>query len=401
MNSLLVSEVFPPKTGGSGRWFWEVYRRLPRQRFLIAAGIDPRQEAFDRTHDRRVLRVPLAFPTWGLASARGFRHYLRTCRTLGALTDVEAVSRLHCGKCLPEGLLALGIKHWKGLPYAVYVHGEELSVAGTSRELRWLTYRVLRGAARVIANSRNTERLLRDAWCVPPTRLRLLYPGVDTEFFAPAPPDAGARERLGWGGRPVVLTVGRLQQRKGQDCMIRALAIIRHRIPDVLYAVVGDGEERGALEALVKQERLDGHVQFLGEVDDAFLRQCYQQCDLFVLPNRQVREDFEGFGMVLLEAQACGKPVIAGDSGGTAETMSIPETGQVVSCDEPGRLASLVAELLRDAERRAQMGRAARRWTVERFDWAALACRAERLFASPWPPDERATPAVREEAAWR
>jgi phosphatidylinositol alpha-1,6-mannosyltransferase len=391
MKSLLVSEVFPPKTGGSGRWFWEVYRRLPRERFLIAAGTDPRQEAFDQTHDRRVLRVPLSFPTWGLASGAGVRHYARACCTLGALADAERVSRLHAGKCLPEGLLALGIRHWKGLPYAVYVHGEELSVARTSRELRWLTCRVLHGAARVIANSRNTERLLRDAWRVPPTRLRLLHPGVDTEFFAPAERDAAARERLGWGERRVVLTVGRLQQRKGQDCMTRALAVVRKQIPDVLYAVVGDGEERAALEALVRQERLDDHVQFFGAVDDRVLAQCYQQCDLFALPNRRVGEDFEGFGMVLLEAQACGKPVIAGDSGGTAETMAAPETGLVVPCEEPGQLAAVVTELLGDGPRRERMGRAARAWAVERFDWAALTRQADRLFASPWPRDEAAS----------
>jgi phosphatidylinositol alpha-1,6-mannosyltransferase len=400
MKSLLVTEVFPPKTGGSGRWFWEVYRRLPREQFLIAAGTDPRQEAFEPTHDLRLLRVPLTFPTWGLASGGGLRHYGRTCRLLGALANAEGVGRLHCGKCLPEGLLALGIKHWKGLPYAVYVHGEELSVARSSRELRWLTYRVLHGAARVIANSRNTERLLRDAWRVSPARLRLLYPGVDTEFFAPAARDADIRERLGWGRRPVVLTVGRLQRRKGQDCMIRALTHIRNQVPDVLYAVVGDGGERATLEALVNQERLGEHVQFLGEADDRVLAQCYQQCDLFVLPNRQVGQDFEGFGMVLLEAQACGKPVIAGDSGGTAETMSIPETGYVVPCEEPARLAALVTELLADAPRRERMGRAARAWAVEQFDWAALTRQAERLFASPWPRGEKVRP-VREEAACR
>jgi phosphatidylinositol alpha-1,6-mannosyltransferase len=104
--------------------------------------------------------------------------------------------------------------------------------------------------------------------------------------------------------------------------------------------------------------------------------------------------------MVLLEAQACGKPVIAGDSGGTAETMSIPETGYVVPCEEPTRLAALVTELLADAPLREQMGRAARKWVVEQFDWAALTRQAERLFASPWTRGQKARP-LREEAACR
>ena len=89
-------------------------------------------------------------------------------------------------------------------------------------------------------------------------------------------------------------------------------------MPDILYAIIGAGEELEELERLVEREGLARHVAFLGECNDRDLIAAYQQCDLFVLPNRQVGRDIEGFGMVLLEAQACGKPVIAGASGGTA-----------------------------------------------------------------------------------
>jgi phosphatidylinositol alpha-1,6-mannosyltransferase len=148
----------------------------------------------------------------------------------------------------------------------------------------------------------------------------------------------------------------------------------------VLYAIVGDGEEREPLEALVAGEGLGEHVQFLGEVGDEELIRCYQQCDLFALPNRQVGRDIEGFGMVLLEAQACGKPVIAGDSGGTAETMDIPATGRVVDCESPDDLAAAVTEMLSDPDRLRAMGEAARAWVRERFDWDALSRQAEDLF---------------------
>ena len=137
----------------------------------------------------------------------------------------------------------------------------------------------------------------------------------------PAARDEDVRRSLGWEGRRVVLTVGRLQKRKGHDMMIRSLPQVRQEVSDVLYAVAGDGEERAALARAVTDLGLGGQVQFLGEVDENTLLRCYQQCDLFALPNRQVGSDIEGFGMVLLEAQACGKPVLAGDSGGTAETL--------------------------------------------------------------------------------
>ena len=90
---------------------------------------------------------------------------------------------------------------------------------------------------------------------------------------------------------------------------------------------------------------LGDKVQFLDEIDDSELIQCYQQCDVFILPNRSDGNDIEGFGMVLVEAQAAGKAVIAGDSGGTAETMKLGETGLVVDCTQPARIAEAIINL--------------------------------------------------------
>ena len=223
---------------------------------------------------------------------------------------------------------------------------------------------MLGNARFLIANSQNTGRVLREEWQVPAERIRILHPGVDTGYFTPAGPNRDVRARLDWSDRSVVLTVGRLQRRKGQDMMIRALPAIRRAVPNVLYAILGDGEERTRLQTLAKSEGVTDCVQFVGEVNDAILLDCYRHCDLFALPNRQDGKDIEGFGMVLLEAQSCGKPVIAGTSGGTAETMDIPHTGSVVNCDGPERLAGLVAELLADRPRLERMGQAARPWVV-------------------------------------
>jgi phosphatidylinositol alpha-1,6-mannosyltransferase len=288
---------------------------------------------------------------------------------------------IHCGRCIPEGVMALGLKWWLGLPYLCYVHGEDVSTATTSREHAFLVRRVLRAAGLLIANSRSTEQLLCAEWNVPPERVRVLHPGVDVQRFVPAERNAEIRNRLGWGNRPVILTVGRLQKRKGHDQLIRALPSIRKGQPKVLYAIAGDGEERPALQSLAVELGITGHVQFLGEIKDELLIQCYQQCDLFVLPNRQVGKDLEGFGMVLLEAQACGKPVVAGASGGTAETMDVGYTGRLVCCDGADELASAITDLLSDPGRLTRMGKAARSWVAERFDWEPLSCQAAQLFA--------------------
>jgi phosphatidyl-myo-inositol dimannoside synthase len=377
---LLISEVFPPQMGGSGRWLWELYRRLPMD-VDIAAGECAGADVFDRSHDARITRMPLVFSTWSLGHPRGAVQYLKTARAVRRLFRGARPDAIHCGKCLPDGLVGLAARLGTAIPVWTYVHGEELRLAATSRELRALTKHVLGASARVIANSQHTSRLVAADWNVPRERITVLHPGVDASKFTPAAPDAAVRARLGWTGRRVVLTVGALQKRKGQDMMIRALPAIREHVPDVLYAIAGEGWELAYLQDLVREMNVGDLVQFRKVVSEEELIQCYQQCDLFALPNRQVGWDFEGFGIVLLEAQACGRAVIAGRSGGTGEAMAVGRSGELVDCDAPEDLARTVVALLGDPGRRAEMGAHGRQLVVDRFDWPSLTREASDLFA--------------------
>lgn len=380
---LLVSEIFPPKTGGSGRWLWEVYSRLPSDEVVIAAGADIRAADFDRLHNLKLHRISFNFNSWGMASARGLATYWRALRALRIIMRTDRFDRsdqLHCARCLPEGWIAWLGKKLNGIRYVCYVHGEEANYAKSSRELGWMMRRVLYGSDFLIANSLNTKSLLQSDWQVPSSKIRVLHPGVDTKRFVPSERDTETRLRLGWGSRPVVLTVGRLEERKGHDTMIEAVARIRAIVPDVLYSIVGDGVQRQRLELLVQQHGVGGSVEFRGEPVDDELIECYQQCDLFVLANRQVGQDIEGFGMVLVEAQACGKPVVAGASGGTAETMRVGETGLIIDCTTPDQLVEIIPQLLGDETRRQQMGAAGRQFVVENLDWEPLAAQARAIF---------------------
>ncbi|MCA9118276.1 MAG: glycosyltransferase family 4 protein, partial [Planctomycetaceae bacterium] len=361
---LLLSEIFPPHTGGSGRWFHEIYSRLPKEAVQIVAGEHSRQTGFDSTTPLEIERLPLRLGDWGTVRPASMRNYWHLAQKIRRVAIRADATEIHAGRCLPEGWLAWLVRWRTGIGYRLYIHGEDVETAATSREHSWMVRRVLNTAEMLIANSHNTAALLRDRWSVPDDRIVVLHPGVDTRRFCPAPRDAELRNQLEWDERTVILTVGRLQQRKGQDQMIRALKQIRRSVPDVLYAVVGSGEDGERLRTLAEQEDVREHVRFHGEIADEQLIGCYQQCDLFALPNRRVGHDIEGFGMVLLEAQACGRPVLAGRSGGTAETMRIPETGVTVNCEGPDELAAAVQELLGDSDLLNRMGEAGRRWVV-------------------------------------
>jgi phosphatidylinositol alpha-1,6-mannosyltransferase len=381
MKILVIAQVFPPQPGGSGRWLWELYRRFRADSVHVVADTYQGAAAFDARSGISTTRIPLRFPDWGLLHPRGAWHYAWALARLNAVVSRSRPSVLHCGKALPEGLLAAAVARLHGVPFWCYVHGEELTLARTSGELSRLTAHVLRRAQRLVANSHFTQAILVDDWRVPPSKITVMHPGVDTVKFAPAARDEAVRQRLGWSGRTVLLTVGALQKRKGQDTVIRALREIRGACPDVLYAVAGEGWEQEYLESLTRECGVEGAVQFRGVPNDLEIVECYQQCDLFVLANRRVGWDVEGFGMVLLEAQACGRPVAAGRSGGTADTLRDGVTGQLVDCEHSEALGNALVRLLRDEPLRIRMGEQARAWTVEQYDWNRQVAEATRLFA--------------------
>tara|TARA_R110001606_G_scaffold316538_2_gene463313 strand:+ start:1094 stop:2248 length:1155 start_codon:yes stop_codon:yes gene_type:complete len=370
--TLLLSEIFPPVKGGSGRWFWEIYTRIAPTKVVIAAGQDANSDKIDRTSPLKTYRLPLSSWSWGLKSLTGLKYYFRALRATLDVVKKEDIEVIHCGRCLPEGFVAFLISKFKGIPYICYVHGEDVETAATSRELSWIVNKALSGATRLIANSQNTADILLNTWCTDPAKTLVFNPGVDASQFVPAAQSNEIKSTLGWEGKRVILTVGRLQERKGHDKLIEALPQIIQHFPNTLYAIIGNGDRKAPLEALVIKLKLEENVMFMSELDDQKMIQCYQQCDVFVLPNRSVGRDIEGFGMVLVEAQACARPVIAGDSGGTAETMIINETGYIVDCTLTAPLAEKICLLLENEHLRDRMGAAGRKHVRQTLDWPVL-----------------------------
>ena len=347
MSILLLSEIFPPKHGGSGRWFFELYRRLTPGSVTILThdNQDPEQQQIDQAYPQHIIRQPMTSKSWGLKSITGLGFYGRMLYQAFKHKPAN-LSQIHCGRTIHEGFTGLILSKLLRKPLICYVHGEDIEVARSSRELAFMVRQVLKGSTKLICNSNNTKNLLTEHWQIPVDQIAVLHPGVDEQRFIPVPADDDFRQQQGWQQRIVCLTVGRLQKRKGHDRMIMALPEIVTQYPQFLYVIVGNGEELPTLKQLVQQYQVEPYVQFKAEITDPELIQCYQQCDFFILPNRAEGNDIEGFGMVLVEAQAAGKPVIAGDSGGTRETMLVGTTGLIADCTLPERITDAVSELL-------------------------------------------------------
>ncbi|QDS96346.1 GDP-mannose-dependent alpha-(1-6)-phosphatidylinositol monomannoside mannosyltransferase [Roseimaritima multifibrata] len=377
--ALVLSEVFPPQTGGSGKWLFEIYRRQAKGQYVIVAGESLREGDSELSYPQPVLRRNLSMRFRGIRSFSSLCSYARQIRDVGKIARQYNVGILHAARPLSEGVVAWAIRKRYRIPYLCYVHGEDVAVATTSRELKFITQPVLGGAEMLIANSHFTAGMLQNEWGIDPSRIQVMHPGVDTTYFRPAD-DSSKQSR--WKDRFVILTVGRLQQRKGHDTVIRAIPRLLPRFPQLLYLIAGEGEERSRLEAIVRELGVSSHVEFLGEVDDVELLACFQGCDVFVLANREIGRDAEGFGIVLLEAQACGKPVVAGSSGGTRDTLVPGKTGYLVDCKTPDELVQVLKQKLADEDTRKLIGERGRQHAVDGFDWATLGGQASKLFSS-------------------
>jgi len=377
--TLLLTENFPPKEGGSGRWFWELYSRLPNDKVLIVANDTPEGREFDKTHELDIVRIELESTEWGLASTKGLGFYWETIRKVLKLIKEHGIEEVHCGRVIPEGVIARALKLLAGARYNCFVHGEDVETAATSREHSLLVKNVCKNASMLICNSENTANIVRKLGFDSGSKCEVLHPGVDTSRFEVAAPDTSFRQQMGWSGKRVLLTVGRLQRRKGQDFLIKSMPALLKEFPDLFYAVVGRGECYDELISLVDQHKLHDNVCVYPDMDDEALIKCYQQCDIFILPNRTIDNDIEGFGMVLVEAQVCGKPVIAGDSGGTRETMNIGKTGHIIDCSSTENLLKELSPILRNREIVDGEVDIAD-YAKKRFNWDQHVAKAKRLF---------------------
>lgn len=375
----MLSEVFPPRVGGSGRWLHDIYSRLPVDDSVLLVGQHPEASAHDDASALSIERMVIEDRRWTLMNPVGLLAYIRML--IGTLRTYRRYrcTQIHCARVLPEGVVGLVVKHVLGARLVCFVHGEDVEIARFSREQRWLVERVIGAADRLVCNSSNSRSLLREHWNTSSDRMVVLRPGIDTNRFRPSTDRERVRAELGWNDKHVILTLSRLDARKGHDRMIAAMPRVLERVPDAFYAIVGDGLNANALKAQVAALGLEGRVHFYGGCSDDALVEFCQSCDLFVLPNRQIGGNMEGFGIVLLEAQACGAPVIAGASGGTSETMVEGRTGFLVDCEPHDTLVDPICHLLEDDEIRLRMGREARRLMVERFSWSVVNRVAERV----------------------
>ena len=256
-------------------------------------------------------------------------------------------------------------------PYDIFCHGMDLLEPSGSLRYRVLMKRTLKQASRVLANSHYTAGLAA-GFGARAESVVVLHPGVNCEHFHPAVQRNASR---------VILSVGRLVERKGFDIVIRAMPRILESFPDATYICAGEGPDRERLQELASTLEVGSNVNWPGEVNEEQKLSLDQSAEVFAMPNRIADKDgsVEGFGIVFLEAAACELPAIGGNSGGAPDAVIDGVTGYLVDPTNVEEVATRIIGLLSNPNLRRKMGQAARQRVMKDFREDQI---AERYLAS-------------------
>lgn len=376
--TLLITNDFPPRAGGIESYLRDFCDRVvPESLTVLASTRMPRGETgrHDTAAPYHVVRLPdpclLPLPHVARAAARIIRD--------------EGIEVVWFGAAAPLALLAPACRRAGARRIIATTHGHEVGwsmVPGGRSALR----RIGEAADVVTYISRYTRNRFAAAFG-PRAAFERLPSGVDAGRFRPDPGGrAMVRARHGVGdGEALIVCVSRLVARKGQDQLIRALPRILRGRPDARLLIVGSGPGRVRLERLARRRGVADRVLFAGAVPYDELRAHYCAADCFAMPARTRGGglDVEGLGIVYLEAQACGVPVVAGDSGGAPETVVDGVTGVVVPGHDVRAIGDAVAGVLADPARARTMGEAGRAHVLANWTWEAMGARLRAILAGP------------------
>lgn len=363
--TLWVTNDLPPRAGGIEQFVHHLLERLPGAETRVVASHWPGDVAHDATLPYRVerFRRPL-LPTPALLAR------------VRAAVEEHQPEVVVFGAAWPLGELADRV----GRPTLAFTHGHEAGIVRVGGGP--LIRRVARKVDVLGVISGFTRRAL-GPWIEPYTAVHELPPGVDVARFHPGVDGSAVRARHGVpDGAPLVVCVGRLVARKGQDVLVEAWPAVLRAHPDARLLLVGEGPLAARLSRRVHALGLRERVTFAGGIDWRELPAHHVAADLFAMPcrTRLGGLDVEGLGIVYLEAQACGVPVLTGDSGGAPEALVPGRSGEIVDGRDVGAVAAAISELLADPAALRAMGAEGRAFVERAYAWDAIGARFREVI---------------------
>lgn len=361
-STVLITNDFGPRAGGIETFVIGLLERMPKGEVLVYTSSQADTTEYDekwlREYQVKVIRdkAKILLPT------------PRVIRNLQGIISQNGIKKVWFGAAAPLGISARWLRKAGAEKIVAITHGHEVwwaklwpfswAISEIANQVDFVTYLGEFTKSALVKRFKDQKKLIRIA------------PGIDTKHFAPREIN-DLKAELKLNDHPVIVSVGRLVHRKGQDRLVEALPQILKEVPDATLVFVGEGPHRKELDRLVKKHGVEKNVLFIGRISYEQLPRYINLGDVFVMPSRSrlFGLEVEGLGIVYLEASACGLPVVAGSSGGAPDAVLEGETGFVVDGNDLSEIASTTIKLLKSKELRTQMGRRGRAWSEENWRW--------------------------------
>lgn len=376
--NLLLTLDFPPKMGGVAEYYHQLCTRMPKNSIVVVAPYQNGCEEFDNRQPYPIIRSKkLTSIVSSMQKSRTKK--LPGLKTLSWMTlskhivpiiRAHRVELLHIGQILPLGTVALQIKKQTGVPFLLYAHGMDITVPAKISRKKLLLKRIINSSDIIIANSYFTHDQL-IALGAEQHKIYVIQPCPCIDVIEPL--ETSRRKILkDWRleGKKIILSVGRLVERKGFDMVIEAMPKILTAVPSAQYIIAGDGPDKKRLQEKIYSKKLGEHIQLVGKVGDDQLAALYDMSEIFVMPSRMLPNgDVEGFGIVYLEANAYGTPVIGGRSGGIPEAILDKKTGLLVDPNDKNEIAEKILFMLKNPNYANRLGMQGMQRVAENFSW--------------------------------
>ena len=374
--TLFITNDFGPRAGGIETFVHGLIERLPRGSVIVYTSAQPDSDKFDAkwlsefgvevVRDRSKILLPTP----------------RVIKACQKLVKSRKLTRVAFGAAAPLGIMARSMRSAGAEKIVALTHGHEVwwakvppfsfAIKFMSQSIDAITYLgdYTRGEISKAISKNDVSKLVQIA------------PGIDVDHFVPTD-SSELRAQLGLADKAVIISVGRLVHRKGQDILISALPAIRAAVPNVHLVLVGVGPHQKYLENLVAKLNIADCVTFIGRINYSELPKYICVGDIFAMPSRSrfFGLEVEGLGIVYLEASACGLPVVGGKSGGAPDAVLVGETGVVVDGTNSSEIAEACIDLLNNPELCALMGATGRTWIIENWRWEIWATKYAELLA--------------------
>ncbi len=371
MRWLLLTQDFPPVGGGMSSYYYHLLRAFPPGEVGV---ITTRAEM---PFDDRALPFPIHRLKRSARQLRTQADILFAKPVIRQLVREMDPEALIVGNFRPFGYIARRLRRRLGIPYLPVYHGMDLTRlvqrGATSKTRKRLYAAISRDAAGFIANTEFTAGILKKNFAaqIGEKPVSILHPGIDVARFQPTPAH----------GRPLILTIARYAPRKGIDIVIRALPAIRERVPGATYRVIAPGDP-APFQALAEEVGVADAVDLRGPIPHDEIAASYAECSVFVMVPQALEGgvDVESFGMVFLEANASGRPVVASRSGGVPEAVADGVSGLIVPPGDPAATAEAISTLLTDSDLAARLAAQGRARAEAEFAWPLQAAKLRGIL---------------------